>query len=82
MDYLVHSPDQLTHILKGTRRQKKMSQEAVGGLIGLKQEAISTLERAPGGSSVARLLSVLSALGLELVVRDIPKADKTSRGEW
>ncbi|AIY39231.1 hypothetical protein LT85_0071 [Collimonas arenae] len=59
-----------------------MSQEAVGAVIGMKQEAVSTLERSPGASSVDRLLSVLSALGMELVVRDIPKTGTTSRGEW
>lgn len=82
MDYPVRTADQLTHILRGVRRQKKMSQESVGAVIGLKQEAVSTLERTPGASSVDRLLSVLSALGLELVVRDVPKVDTTSRGEW
>ncbi|WP_211443136.1 helix-turn-helix domain-containing protein [Collimonas humicola] len=82
MDYPVRTPEQLSHILKGARRQKKLTQDAVGGLIGLKQEAVSVLENAPGGSSVARLLSVLSALGLELVVRDIPAVDITSKGEW
>jgi len=82
MDYPVRTPEQLTSILKGTRRQKKLTQAAVGELIGLKQEAVSTLELAPGASSVARILSVLSALGLELVVRDIPSIDKTSKGEW
>ena len=82
MDYPIRTPDQLTHVLKGVRGKKKLSQAVVGDRIGLKQEAISTLERGPGSASLDRLLSVFSALGLELVVRDIPEPPSTSQGEW
>ena len=82
MDYPIRTPDQLTHVLKGVRGKKKLSQAVVGNRIGLKQEAISTLERGPGSASLDRLLSVLSALGLELVVRDIPEPPSKSQGEW
>jgi len=83
MDYPVRTPDQLTAISRAhADGKKKLTQEAVGERIGLKQEAVSVLERAPGGSSVARLMSVLSALGLELVLRDIPTVEKSSQGQW
>lgn len=82
MDYPVQTADQLTPILKGARIQKTLSQKTVGDRIGLRQAAISTLESAPGSASVDRLLKVLSALGLALVVRDIPEYGAASKGEW
>ncbi len=82
MDYPVRTADQLTHILKGARTQKTLSQKAMGDRIGLRQAAISTLETAPGSASLDRLLKVFSALGLELVVRDIPEPGAVSKGEW
>lgn len=82
MDYPVRTADQLAHILKGVRAQKKLSQQALGDNIGLRQAAISTLEGAPGAVSLDRLLRVFSALGLELIVRDSPEAGTASRGEW
>lgn len=82
MDYPIRTPDQLTHVLKGVRSKKKLSQAVVGARIGLKQEAISTLECGPGAASLDRVLGLLSALGLELVVRDIPEPPAKSQGEW
>ena len=82
MEFPVRFSEQLTPILRGVRKKKKLSQDAVGATIGLKQEAISTLELTPGVASVDRFLLVLSALGLELIVREIPKTDTTPKGEW
>ena len=82
MDYPVTTADQLTHILKGARSQKNLSQKTIGNNIGLRQAAVSTVESAPGAVSLDRLLRVLSALELELVVRDIPAPGSLSKGEW
>jgi len=69
MDYLIKTPDQLGAVLKGFRRDRKLTQAAVGAAVGLPQNAISEIESAPDRTSLARVFKLLSALDLDLVVR-------------
>ena len=69
MDYPLKTPGQLGAVLKGFRRERKLTQAAVGAAVGLPQNAISQIEAAPNHSSLARVFKVLAALELEVVVR-------------
>lgn len=69
MDYPIKTPGQLGAVLKGFRRDRKLTQAAVGAAVGLPQNAISEIESAPDRTSVARVFKLLSALDLDLVVR-------------
>ena len=68
-DYPIRTPKQLGAILRGFRRERKLTQRDVGARAGLAQNAVSLLETDPGPASVARIARVLAALDLELVVR-------------
>ncbi|MGQ0524161.1 MAG: helix-turn-helix domain-containing protein [Betaproteobacteria bacterium] len=81
MEYLARTPRQLREILRGHRRQKRLSQTDAGSRVGLLPKTISLLESEPERSSLESLFKLLSALGLELVLRE--KAIKAVRkGEW
>jgi len=69
MDYPIKTPGQLGAVLKGFRRDRKLTQAAVGAVVGLPQNAISEIESAPDRTSLARVFKLLSALDLDLVVR-------------
>ena len=69
MDYPIKTPGQLGAVLKGFRRDRKLTQAAVGAAVGLPQNAISEIESAPDRTSLARVFKLLSALDLDLVVR-------------
>jgi HTH-type transcriptional regulator/antitoxin HipB len=74
-DYPARTPEALGAILRGCRREKRLTQEVVGKNAGLLQAAVSQIESRPGSSSLGRIYRVLSALDLELVVRSRRSAD-------
>jgi HTH-type transcriptional regulator/antitoxin HipB len=86
MDYPVKNPSQLGQVLQGFRHAKRITQQAAGSRIGLPQSAISLLESNPSRSSVEKLFKYLSALELDVFVRDraAPPSAKTSskKLEW
>jgi HTH-type transcriptional regulator/antitoxin HipB len=75
MSQAIHSPQNLGAELRNWRRARALTQAMAAHRIGVAQKAISALENHTGQSSIARLLQVLSALDLELVLRD--KRDTT-----
>ena len=79
MDYPIKTPSQLGAVLKGFRRDRKLTQADVGAAVGLPQNAISEIESAPDRSSLARVFKLLAALELDLVVRP-RQPDK--RSDW
>jgi HTH-type transcriptional regulator / antitoxin HipB len=86
MDYPVKTPEQLGDVIKGFRAARSLTQAELGEKTGLAQNAISDLERDPGKSSVRRLYRLLSALGVELVLREVnpqPQPGKrATQSEW
>ena len=70
MEYTITTPTQLGQVLEGCRKQQKLTQSELGAKVGLLQKAISTFETDPSRTNVARLFRLLSALDLELVLRD------------
>jgi HTH-type transcriptional regulator/antitoxin HipB len=70
----------LGQALRARRAKLKLSQAAVGTKTGMKQNTISVLEIRTASSRIASLYRALSALGLEIVVREKSKADPAR--EW
>ncbi len=70
MEYILQTPAQLGPVVQGVRRSRKLTQAAAGAKVGLRQNAVSGMETNPGPTSLAQIFKLLSALNLELVVRD------------
>lgn len=70
MEYLALTPHQLAQVLRGYRRSRRMTQQEAANLGGLLQKTVSNLELAPQRTSVESLFKLLSALNVELVLRD------------
>ena len=80
MDYSIKTPTQLGAVLKGFRRDHKLTQATLGAKVGLAQNAVSEIETSPDRSSLARVFKVLAALDLDLVVRARQASGK--RSDW
>jgi HTH-type transcriptional regulator/antitoxin HipB len=80
MDYPVTTPEQLEQVLRALRKDIGLTHTQAGRRAGLRQGAVSTLESQPGKASVERLFRVLSALGVELVLRDPDTPAKPVKG--
>ncbi len=71
MEYSARTPRQLGQILKGCREKRGLTQSEVSARVGLRQAQVSTIEvHGAGTVSVAALYKLISALGLELVLKD------------
>lgn len=81
MDFTARTPQQLGQILKACRAKRKLTQGEVGAKVGLRQSHISAIETHGADVTVDTLYRMLSALGLELVLRDLPPPG-TSPQEW
>lgn len=66
---LVRTTGQLSPLLQRLRKARGWSQTQLGARIGLSQERISAIERAPESVSFDQLLTVLMALNAEFVVQ-------------
>jgi HTH-type transcriptional regulator / antitoxin HipB len=77
-DYPIRIPQQLGPILRGFRRELKLTQLAVGMQAGLAQNAISQIEAKSEATSLDRVFKVLAALDLELVVRPRKESNRQS----
>ena len=68
-DHIARNEKQLGAILRRARKQAGLTQGALGENIHLRQGTVSRLEAGEPAVQLRTLMSVLSALGLELVVR-------------
>jgi HTH-type transcriptional regulator / antitoxin HipB len=85
VDYVARTPAQLGPILRSIRAERGLTQQDTGAKVGLKQSTVSALESDSARSSVETLYKLLSALGLELVVRYKPSdrgPSGTRKQEW
>jgi HTH-type transcriptional regulator/antitoxin HipB len=73
--------EQLAASLRYWRKKRQLTQVQVAERIGLAQKAISALETETGKVSVERLLQLLSALGLEIELRD-KEAENPAPQAW
>lgn len=72
---------QLGPLLRGFRVQRGLTQEALASRVGLAQKAISLAETHPERMGVERLFALLSALGVELVLRE-KSSTRGPRADW
>ena len=81
MDYRVKTPDQLKVALRALRRAEGLNQSELGRKVGLSQERISAIENHPERVTTDQLLTLLMALGVEVVIRPRP-AQAKPLGSW
>lgn len=82
---LIHSPKELAMLVANQRKKLKLSQAAVGKLVGLKQQTISDFENNPEGTKLNTLFHILSAVQLDLNAhaKNEPATTKTPwKEEW
>jgi HTH-type transcriptional regulator/antitoxin HipB len=82
MDAIARTPQQLGQALRARRAKLKLSQTEVGTKVGIKQDTVSVLEIHTVSSTVDSLYKALSALGLELVLREKSVSSAVSGQEW
>jgi len=69
MDYPIQSPVQLSSHLRALRKAKGLSQQQLGAMLGVGQTRIARIENDPMSISVNQFLSILSALGVHMILR-------------
>ncbi|MFC4310305.1 helix-turn-helix domain-containing protein [Steroidobacter flavus] len=79
MDVVARTPAQLGAALKSARIRRGLSQTSAASSVGVKQKTVSSLENIGARTSVETLYKMLSALNLELVIRDKKRGGKSAR---
>lgn len=74
MDTIARSAPQLGAAIRRIRRQKKLTQDALGQLMHARQATVSKLEAGEPATQLRVLIDALAALDLELVIRPRTKA--------
>lgn len=69
MTQKIVSPESLGVALRAVRKQKGLSQKAVGHAVGMEQHTISKIEKGNSGTGLGTLFRLLSVLDLDLVVQ-------------
>ena len=83
MEKTAYTPSQLGQALRQCRKAEGRTQVQVGEAADLLPKTVSGLESSPERSQVGNLFKLISALGMELVLR--PKVDESRRppsSEW
>ena len=81
MDYAIALPSQLREHLRALRKERGLTQAALGRLLGVGQARVAEIESNPGAVSVEQLMRLLSALQTSLVLREsVDAADATEPG--
>jgi HTH-type transcriptional regulator/antitoxin HipB len=80
MESIARTPQQLGQALRARRAKLKLSQTEVGHKVGIKQDTVSTLEIHTPSSSIETLFKALSALGLEMLVREKGTGTRSEEG--
>ena len=73
---------QLGQLLKAARKQRKLTQAAVAGRLGLSQNRVSYLEQHPEELSFKQLLAWCAVIGLELRLGERDSTNPPNRAEW
>lgn len=73
MDQIARTTKQVGAALRRRRRQLSLSQSDLGAKASLRQATISGLENGEPGTQLRTLMDIISALDLEIVVRERTK---------
>jgi HTH-type transcriptional regulator/antitoxin HipB len=82
MDYSVRTLEQLEPVLVAFRKKQGLTQAEMAQRTGVSQQALSALESKPHRASFERLLSYLSALNVEIILREKEPSVAHSSEEW
>jgi HTH-type transcriptional regulator/antitoxin HipB len=77
----VVSPESLGLALRAVRKEKGLSQKAVGHDVGMEQHTISKIEKGNPGTGLGTIFRLLSALDLDLVVQPRQKQSTDHSGD-
>ncbi len=77
--YPIRILSQLRPILQGFRKSHGLTQAELAARLGVSQQSYARLEANPGRASMARILTVLQALEVELVLSPRGKAAPEGR---
>lgn len=69
MDYPIQTAVQLSAHLRALRKARGLSQLQLGAVLGVGQTRIARIERDPTAVSVEQFLTLLGALGVQMVLR-------------
>jgi len=83
MDYRIAIANQLSKLLKSFRKQSGMTQRELGQKLGISQRSVAQFEAHPEKARFERVLLVLSALDVDLVLRERkpPQSNEGSSGD-
>jgi HTH-type transcriptional regulator/antitoxin HipB len=82
MSDLARDPKQIGNLIRRARKQRALSQQALGDQAGLRQETISLIENGNPAAKIETLLAVLAALELEFQIASRSKSGPGTRGYW
>ena len=82
MEYHIKTPEQLRVALRQLRHAQGLNQSEFGRRVGLSQERISAIESHPEKITTDQLLTVLMAMGMELVIKPRRSQSPSSEGSW
>ncbi len=78
MPHTARSPAQIGALVHRERRVRGLTQAQLGARIGKRQATISRLENGEPATRLSTLFDVLSAMNLELALRDRGKSSETA----
>jgi DNA-binding XRE family transcriptional regulator len=86
-DYPIASGEQLRAYLRALRKTRGMTQQDLANRLGVTRPRVWKIEQAPGDVTLTNLLSVLTALGVQLTIHDPQDSPQTaaipkSHGSW
>ena len=76
MEQIARSPKQIGAAIRRHRRSMRVSQVTLGIKAGLRQATISALENGEPGIQLRTLIDAMTALGLEMVIRERTQASE------
>jgi HTH-type transcriptional regulator/antitoxin HipB len=77
MNQIARTPQQLGAAIRRRRRALRLSQTQLGAKTDLRQATISALESGDPGTQLRTLVDVMTALGLEMVIRERSKSGES-----
>jgi len=73
MEQIARTSKQIGAAVRRRRRSLRLSQTALGAKTNLRQATISALENGEPGTQLRTLIDVMTALGLEMAIRERSK---------